>query len=127
MSVAMLNDPASAPGWRADVLIPTMPGTPVRVGAFAVFHANCTIGQVPDIRLQRPPRNGAVEFPAGTLTTSRLPHCPGLSAPARVVVYRPDPGFVGLDDLAFEVVNGGARQIERHAVMVAVGNLSLRR
>lgn len=122
----MLNDPAAAPGWRADALMATAPGVPVRIGAFAVFRANCTIGQVPDIRLQRPPHHGAIEFPPGTLTTERLPRCPGLSAPARVVVYRPDPGFVGLDDLAFEVVNGGARQIERHAVMVAVGNLALR-
>ena len=125
LAVAMLNDPAAAPGWRAAALVSTAPDAPVRVGAYAVFRANCTIGPVPEIRLQHPPRHGTVELPAGTLTTSRLPRCPGLSAPARIVVYRPDPGFVGLDDLGFEVVNPGARQIERHAVSVAVGNAAL--
>lgn len=126
LAVVMLNDPAAAPGWRGAALVATAPGAPVRVGAYAVFRANCTIGPVPEIRLQQPPRNGTVELPDGTMTTSRLPRCPGLTAPARVLVYRPNPGFVGLDDLGFEVVNPGARQIEHHAVTVAVGNAALR-
>ena len=99
----------------------TDPGKPVRVGYYSVFHADCSAGPPPEIRMTASPKSGVVVISDGTLTTKRLANCPKVSAPVRQIIYRPRDGFTGTDEVAFDVVDPKGGKAVGHRVTITVG------
>lgn len=111
---------ASPAGAAAPQVISIDPGKDVRLGVFAVVHKACSTGAAPEIRIARPPSHGVILLQSVTLSTKHVDNCPVVTAPARQITYRPAAGFIGQDNVAFDVVDPVTKQADLHQVTIAV-------
>lgn len=103
-----------------DAPVTTTAGKEVRLGAFAVFKRDCSGGTAAEIRPAGDQKGGVLAVTSGTLSTSRVPGCATVSSPARIITYRPNPGFTGSDRVTFDVVGNAAGGGQTHTVSVTV-------
>lgn len=103
-----------------DAPVTTTVGKEVRLGAYAAFKRDCSGGTAADLRPAGDQRNGVIVITSGTLSTSHVPGCTSVTSPARILSYRPNPGFTGNDRVTFDVVDGATGQGQTHSVAVTV-------
>jgi hypothetical protein len=80
-------------------------GKPVQLSYHASANKNCVAGPPPTIRVTQPPKVGVLMVRKATLTTNKIAGCPGLKAPAEVVLYQAREGYSGPDHVAYEVTD----------------------
>jgi hypothetical protein len=78
---------------------------PVQLGYHASAHKNCTPARLPTIRVLEAPKSGTMSVRGAVLTMNKLPGCPPVKTPARVVFYQARAGYVGPDHLNYEVTS----------------------
>lgn len=78
---------------------------PVQLNLHASARKDCTAGRLPTIRVIEPPKSGTMTVRGAVVTTNRVPGCPGLKTPARVVFYTARSDYVGPDHLLYEVTS----------------------
>lgn len=100
--------------------VTTAAGQEIRLGAYAAFKSDCSGGTAAELRPSGDQRGGLVIVTAGTLTTSHVPGCSSVTAPARVLFYRPNPGFTGTDRVTFGVVDPATGREQPHSIAVTV-------
>ena len=104
-----------------DAPVRTSGGQPVRLGAYAAFKRDCSGGTAANLRPAGDQRGGVVVVTEGTLSTTRVPGCSTtVTSPARILSYRPNPGFVGVDRVTFDVVDAATGAAQPHSVAVTV-------
>ena len=103
-----------------DASVTTTAGKEVRLGAFAAFKRDCSGGTAADLRPAGDQHGGVIAVTSGTLSTSHVPGCATVTSPARVLTYRPNPGFTGSDRVTFDVVDVATGQGHAHSVAVTV-------
>ena len=103
-----------------DAPLKTTPGREVRIGAYAAFKRDCSGGTAADLRPAGDQRGGILVVTSGTLSTSHVPGCGTVTSPAHILVYRPNPGFVGTDRVSFGVVDAATGAVQAHSVAVTV-------
>ena len=103
-----------------DASVTTTAGKEVRLGAFAAFKRDCSGGTAADLRPAGDQHGGVIAVTSGTLSTSHVPGCAIVTSPARVLTYRPNPGFTGSDRVTFDVVDVATGQGQAHSVAVTV-------
>lgn len=120
LALAALCLPAPLAGARAadDAPLTTSAGKEVRIGAYAAFKRDCSGGTAAEVRPAGDQRGGVLAVTSGTLSTTHVPGCATVTSPARILSYRPNPGFTGVDRVSFEVVGGGGSQ--SHTVSITV-------
>jgi hypothetical protein len=99
LTAAILASPAQAQQLRA---VTMLNGNEITVLRPHVLNADCTAGQLPDVRIVDAPQNGSVRFEKTTLTvnvTANAPRakCNGKEIDAIGVVYKSNTGFVGIE------------------------------
>ena len=108
---------------RADTVeekpVATPAGHEVRLGAYAAFRPDCS-GSAATVKPSGDQRGGVLVVVDGTLTTSHVPGCATATAPAQVLLYRPNPGFTGADRVTFGVVDPATGVEHDHSVAVTV-------
>ena len=109
-------------GASSDAGVTTAAGKDVRLGAYAVFRRDCTGGVAADVRPAGDQKGGVLIISPGTLATTRVPNCGKVESPARIIVYRPNPGFVGTEHVTYDVVDTATGQSQTHVVSVNVTN-----
>ncbi len=95
----------------ADQHFTTVSGQEVRLGSYAVFKRDCSGGTAAEVRPTGDQHGGILVLTSGTLSTTRIPNCGKVDAPARILSYRPNPGFTGVDQIRFNVVDTATGQI----------------
>ncbi len=103
-----------------DAAVTTTAGKEVRLGAYAAFKRDCSGGTAADLRPAGDQRGGVLVITAGTLSTSHVPGCSTVTSPARLLTYRPNPGFTGADRVTFDVIDVATGQGHAHSVAVTV-------
>ena len=101
-------------------LITTEIGKEAPVGVYAVVRGDCSVGAAPDIHVIRAPAHGAVLVHDVQLATKRASPCNPTVVPAHQVVYRPEAGFSGQDEMLFEIVDRDTGQADPHPVTIVV-------
>lgn len=110
---------------RADTIeerpVTTPAGQEVRLGAYAAIRSDCSGGSAATLKPTGDQRGGLVVIVPGTLTTAHAPGCAGgVTSPAQVLFYRPNPGFTGADRVTFGVVDPATGSERAHSVAVTV-------
>ncbi len=103
-----------------DAAVTTSTGREIRLGAYAAFKRDCSGGTAAGLRPAGDQRGGVVAVTSGTLSTTHVPGCGSVTSPARILSYRPNPGFTGADRVTFDVVDSGTGQTQTHSVAVTV-------
>jgi hypothetical protein len=80
-----------------------LPGKDIQVGVYVNVQPDCTSGNLPTLRLVRPPENGQVTIKQGKLSATNYKQCLALQVPGYVAFYRSKPDFVGDDSMIIEV------------------------
>ncbi len=111
---------ATAAQTAADQRFSTASGQEIRLGSYAVFKRDCSGGTAAEIRPSGEQHGGIVVLTSGTLSTTRIPNCGKVDAPARILSYRPNPGFTGIDHVRFDVVDTATGQSQTHVIEVTV-------
>ena len=124
LSLALVVLCAAAPlaGARAadDAPLTTSAGKEVRIGAYAAFKRDCSGGTAAEVRPAGDQRGGVLAVTSGTLSTTHVPGCATVTSPARILSYRPNPGFTGVDRVSFEVVDAAGGGSQSHTVSITV-------
>lgn len=84
---------------RADVSA----GASVRLAYYGAAAKACGSEPPPTINVMTPPKHGDLSIRTGSLTTNRLPSCPGLKLPVAIVFYSAHTGYAGPDTVIFDV------------------------
>ncbi len=103
-----------------DAPLKTTAGHEVRLGAYAAFKRDCSGGTAAEVRPAGDQRGGVLAVSSGTLSTARVPGCATVTSPARIVTYRPNPGFTGVDRVSFEVIDAAGGGSQAHTVAITV-------
>ena len=119
LAISACAGPALA-GASSDPGVTTTTGKDVRLGAYAVFRRDCSGGAAADVRPAGDQRSGVLVISPGTLATTRIPNCGKVESPARIIVYRPNPGFVGTEQVTYDVVDTATGQSQTHVVLINV-------
>ena len=117
---ALCLAPLSGARAADDAPLTTSAGQEVRIGAYAAFKRDCSGGTAAEVRPAGDQRGGVLAVTSGTLTTTHVPGCATVTSPARILTYRPNPGFTGVDRVSFEVVNAAGGAAQAHAVSITV-------
>ena len=124
LSLALVVLCVAAPlaGARAadDAPLTTSAGKEVRIGAYAAFKRDCSGGTAAEVRPAGDQRGGVLAVTSGTLSTTHVPGCATVTSPARILSYRPNPGFTGVDRVSFEVVDAAGGGSQSHTVSITV-------
>ena len=104
----------------ADASVTTTAGKEVRLGAYAAFKRDCSGGTAADLRPAGDQHGGVIAVTSGSLSTSHVPGCATVTSPARILTYRPNPGFTGTDRVTFDVIDVGSGKAQTHSVAVTV-------
>ena len=103
-----------------DTAVTTTAGKDVRLGAYAAFKRDCSGGVAANLRPAGDQHGGVLVITSGTLSTSHVPGCSTVTSPARIISYRPNPGFTGTDRVTFDVVDAATGSRQAHSVAVTV-------
>jgi hypothetical protein len=119
--VCLLHGPAGAQEERVYQSARAISGKEVRVAMFGRANGNeCKALPIPEVRVNDPPKNGALVIRAATIVTSRYPNCPNLKVPAQVLFYQGRSDYVGPDSIGFTVTfENGRTQIHTLSITVA--------
>lgn len=98
----------------------TAAGQDVRLGTYAAFKRDCSGGTAAELRPAGDQRGGILVVTSGTLSTTHVPGCGTATSPARVLTYRPNPGFIGTDRVSYGVVDPQTGTAQAHIVSVTV-------
>ncbi len=101
-------------------LVSTTPGKDQPIGIYAVVRSDCSVGAAPDIRVIRPPAHGAIMVDDVRMAGRGSDRCAPVVALARRVTYRPSAGFVGQDEVIFDIVDRETGQADSHPVTIVV-------
>ena len=115
LCIATLLAGASAAEAR-DVTVAT--GSVVRVHGYTYVHPDCTVGDVPTVRILEPPQHGKVwlapgaTYPVNVGDLQTREACRTHRVAALILRYRAAAGYVGQDSVKTEVFweNGASRQ-----------------
>ena len=80
-------------------------GAATQLDYFATGKKDCSSAPPPSIRVITPPKHGLLTIRRGTVTTNKIPNCPNLQTPANVVFYTGTAGYVGPDEIVYEVTD----------------------
>ena len=112
---------ATGPGWAVSPrLVSTTSGKDAPIGVYAVVRSDCSVGAAPDIRVTRPPAHGAIMVQDARLAGRGAEPCGLVVAMAHQVTYRPTAGFVGQDEVTFDVVDHDTGRADPHPVTIVV-------
>ena len=78
---------------------------PAELSYHASAHKDCTPAKAPTVRVLESPKSGTLTVRKAMLTTDKVAGCPSLKAPAQVVFYSAQAGYVGPDHVKYEVTN----------------------
>jgi hypothetical protein len=99
----------------------------VIISTHAQWEKNCGPRGLPAVNIEKQPNNGKVFTRSGRLTITYSfnegsnPRCKGRQVTGIFVVYTPDSGFIGTDELAYTVTyHGTSQRIENNTVHVKV-------
>ena len=81
---------------------------------------DCSGGAAAQVRPAGDQRGGIVAISTGMLSTSRIPNCGTVQAPAQIVTYRPNADFTGTDKVTYDVIDPATGQAQTHSVLVKV-------
>jgi hypothetical protein len=101
----------------------TAPGKPVALWGISMNDEYCNYIPAPEIRIKQKPQHGQVQIVQIKLkNSSRNNSCFGTDAPSTVLVYRPNPGFVGQDSVvvAAEDYDQMGRVVERTRTFIVI-------
>lgn len=98
----------------------TASGQEVRLGAYAAFKRDCSGGTAAELRPAGDQHGGILLVTSGTLSTTHVPGCGTATSPARILTYRPNPGFVGTDRVSYGVIDPQTGTAQAHVVSVTV-------
>lgn len=95
-------------------------GKPLQLSYHASAHkSDCAPAPLSTFDVLQPPKLGVLTVRKGTLTTNKLPGCPGLKIPAEVVFYRGREGSAGPDHVIYKVTSSGG-EVEVYDVTVTL-------
>ena len=120
ITLCLVGATAAVAQSASDTVVTTTPGTDVRLGAYAVFKRDCSGGAAAQVRPAGDQHGGIVAISNGTLSTSRIPNCGTVQAPAQIVTYRPNPDFTGTDKVTYDVIDPATGKAQTHSVTVKV-------
>ena len=95
-------------------------GQEVRLGYYAIFTKNCSVGPLPTIRLSEPAKHGVVRVRKARLRTKNVANCPIAEGPVDLVFYRASANYTGPDSVTYDVINPITGQTQSHAVAITV-------
>jgi hypothetical protein len=78
-------------------------GQQIRLNAYMNINRDCSAGAPPEVRVITPPRNGSLSIRSGRGRSPRAGKCENVDAPVRLVVYQSNRGFIGDDQVVYEV------------------------
>lgn len=81
----------------------TTAGVQSQLDYFATGKKDCTAALPPTIRVIILPKHGLLIIRRGMMTTP--PNCPNLQTPANVVFYTGNAGYIGLDEIVYEITD----------------------
>jgi len=108
--VAPQKPSAGAPSTEAATVVnrEVFAGSESRIGAMNFVNADCSSGEMPEVRIVTPPANGAIRLQAMTIpidrpSTDSLARCNGKPVEAMLVLYKSREGFAGNDTVVVDV------------------------
>jgi hypothetical protein len=99
----------------------------VVIGRHAQWNNNCGSAGLPSIKIDKPPGNGKVFTTSGIYTISRSytgsMRCKDKKVNGIFLIYAPRPGFIGTDEVSYQVVyhaGGNYQRAQNFSVRVNV-------
>ena len=80
-------------------------GTPLHLGYYASINKDCSSAPLPTVRVIAAPRQGTLIVKLGELATQNVAGCPGLTTPARILMYETFKVEADIDHFIYEVTN----------------------
>jgi hypothetical protein len=118
--VCIITVPAFAESGEVQRTINAAPGVNISAGVYADIKPDCTAGQLPAIRLIKPPAHGTVTIQRGNLKGTNFKQCLAFEIPALSAVYRATENYTGADEFVLEVIgNNGRKQVQHFRVTVS--------
>lgn len=81
------------------------PGKPARIAVETALKKDCSVGEIGGIRIITAPKNGSVIVKAANLKTPASFRCPNKDTPVQQLIYMPNKGFSGTDQVSYETRN----------------------
>lgn len=104
------------------------PGRSTQLNVHGNIGPNCVPGPPPPVRVVKPPTSGTLSVRDGKLKSERLRNCQQVDAPVRVVLYQPNAGFIGQDEIVYELTTAnGKLETYSFTITVATGGQLLKR
>jgi len=94
-------------------------GQPLRLGVYATVKADCTPGPLPELKVLAMPSQGRLTVRRGRVKIGAGFRCPYLETPVQVVLYQSHAGYVGIDEVSYEVRSADGR-VQSHIVRITV-------
>jgi hypothetical protein len=93
-------------------------GGETRIAAINWVNADCSSGELPTVRVVTSPQNGTIRMEQTTIPIDRpksdtRSSCNGKPVQALAIIYKPNAGYVGTDDVVMDVDfhMGGVRRV----------------
>jgi hypothetical protein len=83
----------------------TIAGVASQLDYFATAKKDCSAAAPPTVRVITAPKHGLLTIRRGTVTTNKIENCPNLQTPVNVIFYTGNPGYVGPDEVVYEVTD----------------------
>jgi hypothetical protein len=78
-------------------------GRQVRLSLHFNLNKDCSPAGPPKIRVIAPPRHGTLSIRSGTARAEHVRNCEKVQTPVRLVLYGSNPGYIGEDQVTYEV------------------------
>ncbi len=100
-----------------DTAATVLSGKQERVAHHFLAQKDCTARPRPDVRLLESAKHGTVTLRPATVKTNSIAGCPGLEAPAVLVLYQSRQGYEGSDSIRYEIRSDAGQS---HTVSVRI-------
>jgi hypothetical protein len=89
--------------------VEAVPGKAVRLALVGNVTKECTVGPMPEIKVQTQPSQGTLAIKSGKTKAGALARCPSLEVPAQGIFYQANPKFAGTDQVVYTVRHADGR------------------